>query len=293
MKIEEMPSTIERMWDFLVYPIFEVVSSVVILMFIVGSAPLNFLAIFLTPHLQMLKDPAVINILSTYGMIKLTPIIMLFGFIIFVYAFHKISHLIGDLLPITLVWDHHAMMARCVSSSLVADVWQYYPTIANVPDLHRIIDDRFERAKLENDPLFATAMYIEKRFNKLHEYINFLQFLIIQAAATIVLGMVWTSVSWKTILISGLVVILSLLVIYALLVWQQFKYLGQLEFWRLFNIRTYLQAQTQKPAQPDCHKRFDLQKQCEDDFKDSKKENIIIPYFMQMKIRIPHKRKGT
>ena len=279
MKIEEMPSTIERMWDFLVYPIFEVISSVLILMFIVGSAPLNSLAMLLTPHLNTLKDPAVINILSTYGMIKLTPIILLFGFIIFVYAFHKISHLIGDLLPITLAWNHHALMARRVSSSLVADVWQYYPTITNVPDLHRIIDDRFERAKLESDPLFATTIFIEKRFNKLHEHINFLQFLIIQAAATIALGMIWTSVSWETILINGLVVILSLLVIYALLVWQQFKYLGQLEFWLVFNIRTYLQAQTQKPAQPDYQKRYDLQKQCADDFKDSKKENIITPCF--------------
>ncbi len=278
MKIDEMPSTIERMWDFIVPSILEVFSSILILMIIVGNVPLHSLSIFLIPYLNTLKDPEVINLLSAYGIIKLTPIILIFVLLLFAYAFHKIAHVIGGLLPITLAWNHHAMMARRVSPYLVADVWQYYPNITNVPDLHRIIDDRLERAKLENDPLFATAIFFEKRFNKLHEHLDFLQFLIIQAAVTIVIGVVWASFNRRAVLTNGIGIILSLLVIYALLVWQQFKYLGQLEFWRIFNIRTSLQAQTQRPVQPDDQKRSCLRKECEDDFKDTKKEKIMIPY---------------
>ncbi|MBW1939050.1 MAG: hypothetical protein JRI67_09885 [Deltaproteobacteria bacterium] len=278
MKIEEIPTTIERIWDFIVPSILEIIASFIILMIIVGSAPLFSLSNLLTPYLNTLKDPAVINLLSAYGIIKLTPILLLLGLLIFAYAFHKFSHAIGGSLPITLAWNHYAMMARRVSSSLVADVWQYYPNIASVSDLHRIIDDRLERAKFENDPLFATAIFFEKRFNKLHEHLDFLHFLIFQAAVTIVLGIVLTSLSWKSLFIYGLGVILSLLVIYAFLVWQQFKYLWQLEFWRVFNTRTSLQAQMQKPVQPDALKRSNLQKQCEEGFKDAKKDNILIPY---------------
>ncbi len=279
MKINELPSTIERMWDFVIPSIMEALIAVLIVLFILGNSPLHAFLLFLAPYVSTLKNPEVIKLLSAYGIIKLLPFVLLFILFLIAYAFDKIAHLIGGLLPITLAWNHYGMMARNVSAFLVADIWKYYPNIDNIPDLHRLIDERLARAKVEKDPLFATAIFLEKRFNKLHEHLNFLQFLTIQAVIIPFVGAFWLKADWQLLMYKSLGVTISILLIYALLVRQQFKYSGELEFYRVFNMRTSLQVQMEKPVRPDEQKKLILQQKCKDDFEGSKKDKIISLYW--------------
>ncbi|MFH1373990.1 MAG: hypothetical protein ABII79_09365 [bacterium] len=278
VKISELPSTIERAWNF-VAPLFvEAFTAILIVILIAGNAPLHALSAIRSPYLDMLKDPEVIKLLSIYGIITLMPIILLFILLTVIYAFDKVAHLIGDLFSI-IAWDHNVMMARNVSPYLVADVWKYYPNINNVPDLNRLIDERLGRAKLENDPLFATAIFYEELFSKLHGYLRFLQFLIIEAAIIPFIpfaGAASKTPDWTMLFPNSFLVIISLLIIYALVVRQQAYYLKQLVFFKVSAMRTSLQVQMQRTAQPEEERRLGLrQQQCKDEFKDVKKDRVI------------------
>lgn len=279
MKINELPSTVERAWDFIVPSIVEALIAILIVILIAGNAPLHSLSAILRPYLDILKDPEVIKLLSAYGIIKLMPIILLFILLLVTYTFDKVAHLIGGLLPITLSWDNHAIMARKVSASLVADVWKHYPDIDNVPDLHRLIDERFQRANIENDPLFATAIFYQERIGKLSGRLNFVQFLVILSAIIPVAWAVSITSGWTALIPKTFGVIILLLIIYALLVRQQLKYCGQFEFSKVFSMRTSLQAQMQRPAQPDEEKKRGLQKKCADDFEIAKRDKVIGLYY--------------
>lgn len=263
MNISDIPSTIERIWNFLIPPLVELTILIGATIFIAGYPSVVNAAKASLPTLAALNDPALIKVLDTYGITQIAPLILLFLLLFVAHAIHKLAYIIGGIVPIHISWNWYAALARIISPSQIAEIWQYYPNVPGVPDLDRIIDEKVESASLEGGKsVFRNAIAHMMRFSKIHSYLSFMKFLLVWGVALSILllangfglGFVLTRLS---------VFIIVLVVSFILHVK---KLQSIIEFYGSAKVTafiTWLHGSVEPRTNPDKEKRRDFEKQAE------------------------------
>lgn len=284
MTVTDIPSSVERIWNFLVPPLVELTILIAATIFLSGYIPVRTAFLHSAAAAKdVFGDPELIRILEAYGVTKLAPFILLFLLFFAAHTVHKLAYLIGGRVPIHVSWDWYAAYMRNMSSYEIAEIWQHYPGISNAADLDRVIDEKVEAARLQDkNSVFRSAIAQRAAFSKIHSYLAFLKFLLVWGLALCFLRIV-TEGAIKVILPRLLLYTGVLLLIFVLIVR---KLVAVMEFYgsaKITAFKTWLHGAAEPLATPEPDRRGDFQSRAEEQVKFTRHKRSVTHYFFFMK----------
>ena len=294
MTITDIPSSVERIWNFLVPPLVELTILIAVTIFLAGYAPVHsaFQNVAVAAK-NVFGDPDLIRILDAYGVTKLAPFVLLFLLFFLAHTVHKVAYLIGGRVPVHVTWNWYAALVQNTSSYYIAEIWQYYPRVSSVPDLDRLIDEKVQGAALEGkDSAFRNALSHRNTFSKIHSYLAFVKFLLVWCVGISILR-VATSDTFMSV-IPRLVFLIALLsVIFFLLVR---KLVAVMEFYGSAKISafvTWLHGSAEPLAVPDSTQRRDFEKNAEEELKRVRQQSSYRYFIFSKSLSAQRKRRET
>jgi hypothetical protein len=283
MTITDIPSSVERIWNFLVPPLVELTILIAVTIFLAGYAPVRSTFVsFALAAKNVFGDPELIRILDAYGVTKLAPFVLLFLLFFVAHTVHKVAYLVGGRVPIHVSWNWYVAFIRNTSSYQIADIWQHYPRVSNVADLDRLIDEKVQGAALDGkDSVFRNALVHRTAFYKIHSYLAFVKFLLVWGLGLSILRIA-TSNSIKSIAPRLVFFVALLSLVFALIVR---KLVAVMEFYgsaKIIAFRTWLHGSAEPVAIPDASRYREFEKNADEQLK-SVREHSACRYFIFMK----------
>jgi hypothetical protein len=144
--IADLPSAVQKFWNAVAAPIFELSITLIVLFFAVGdkNAVQNAVQNAVPSELKSLSYPQATDH-DTYGVRLLIPIAFLVLLLGVAQANSTFLRAVGAMLPVKLVPKGLNLVLTKVSPVIVVEAWQYHPKLTSVAELNTVIDNEVGR----------------------------------------------------------------------------------------------------------------------------------------------------
>lgn len=154
MNLTSIQKTIIDIWQFIFPPILTVFFLFLIAYIVTGPymfVPFEKLASY---SFSLIQDENNQQLIGFYGINKLMPIILIFIVISVLYLSMIAVRNIGNVLPVTMIYDPDKLFLHIDNSNRLARIWSYFPNVQTFGNLRTIIQERSYIAEKELEKPF-------------------------------------------------------------------------------------------------------------------------------------------
>ena len=143
---EDILQMVHSTWEFFVPSISRLLITVIIFSFVFGSESLNLAFSLIVLQLNFLKSKGIPDLLESYKLLSLVPVIVLFFLVFFVYAFDRIVFGIANFFPLKLSYSLDNIFLGLPEAE---SIWQKSPSVNYPSRLLDVVDITIAQARID------------------------------------------------------------------------------------------------------------------------------------------------